>query len=47
MFTENMLGTINSVEPDAIADDYERSTDALRPLFAAMGHEDQGQCHVD
>jgi hypothetical protein len=30
------------VEPDVIADDYELSTDALRPLFTAMEPEDQG-----
>jgi protein-tyrosine phosphatase len=37
-----LLLSLAGVEPDAIADDYELSADALRPLFAAMGQEDQG-----
>jgi len=36
-----LLLSLAGVEPDAIADDYELSTDALRPLFAAMGQQDQ------
>ncbi len=40
--TTLLLLSIAGVEPDAIADDYELSADALRPLFAAMGQEDQG-----
>ncbi|MET9794732.1 tyrosine-protein phosphatase [Nocardiopsis alba] len=37
-----LLLALAEVEPDAIADDYEISTEALKPLFAAMGKEDQG-----
>jgi protein-tyrosine phosphatase len=40
--TTLLLLSLAGVEPDAIADDYELSADALRPLFAAMGQEDQG-----
>ncbi|MEC3891181.1 tyrosine-protein phosphatase [Nocardiopsis sp. LDBS1602] len=37
-----LLLALAEVEPDSIADDYEISTEALKPLFAAMGKEDQG-----
>lgn len=37
-----LLLSLAEVEADAIADDYELSTAALVPLFAAMGQEDQG-----
>jgi protein-tyrosine phosphatase len=40
--TTLLLLSLAGVDPDAIADDYELSADALRPLFAAMGQEDQG-----
>lgn len=37
-----LLLSLAEVEAEAIADDYELSTIALRPLFAAMGENDQG-----
>jgi protein-tyrosine phosphatase len=37
-----LLLALAGVEPDAIAADYELSIEALRPLFAAMGREDEG-----
>lgn len=37
-----LLLSLAGVEPDAIAEGYELSANALRPLFAAMGQEDQG-----
>ncbi|OLT24758.1 protein tyrosine phosphatase [Nocardiopsis sp. CNR-923] len=37
-----LLLALAGVEAGAIADDYELSTTALVPLFAAMGKEDQG-----
>ena len=37
-----LLLALAEVEAEAIADDYELSTTALRPLFAAMGEKDQG-----
>jgi protein-tyrosine phosphatase len=40
--TTLLLLSLAGVEPDAIANDYELSADAIRPLFAAMGQEDQG-----
>lgn len=40
--TTVLLLSLAGVEADAIAEDYELSANALRPLFAAMGQEDQG-----
>lgn len=37
-----LLLALADVRPEAIAADYELSAEALRPLFAAMGTEDQG-----
>ncbi|WP_067603726.1 tyrosine-protein phosphatase [Nocardiopsis listeri] len=37
-----LLLHLAQVEAEAIADDYELSTPALTPLFAAMGQDDQG-----
>lgn len=37
-----LLLALAEVEAEAIADDYELSTTALRPLFTAMGENDQG-----
>jgi protein-tyrosine phosphatase len=37
-----LLLSLAGVEPDAIAADYELSIEALRPLFAAMGRDDEG-----
>ncbi|KDN23809.1 tyrosine-protein phosphatase [Amycolatopsis rifamycinica] len=37
-----LLLALADVEVDAIAADYDLSTEALRPLYAAMGAEDQG-----
>ncbi|WP_435109834.1 tyrosine-protein phosphatase [Nocardiopsis synnemataformans] len=37
-----LLLALADVRADAIADDYELSTTELVPLFAAMGHKDQG-----
>ena len=37
-----LLLALAEVEAEAMADDYELSTIALRPLFAAMGENDQG-----
>ena len=36
-----LLLSLAEVEPEAIADDYALSTDALGPLFAALGQADQ------
>ncbi|WP_084723476.1 tyrosine-protein phosphatase [Streptomonospora alba] len=36
-----LLLSLAGVEPGAIADDYERTTEDARPLFAAMGREDE------
>jgi protein-tyrosine phosphatase len=35
-----LLLALVDVEPDAIADDYEMTTEPLKALFAAMGRED-------
>ncbi|WP_425342087.1 tyrosine-protein phosphatase [Amycolatopsis coloradensis] len=37
-----LLLALADVRPEAIATDYDLSTEALKPLFAAMGTEDQG-----
>ncbi|GAB3455964.1 tyrosine-protein phosphatase [Streptomonospora sediminis] len=37
-----LLLELAQVEAEAIAEDYELSTAALRPLFAALGREDEG-----
>jgi hypothetical protein len=37
-----LLLSLAGVGAEAIADDYELSTTELVPLFAAMGHQDQG-----
>jgi len=37
-----LLLALADVTPDAIAADYDLSTEALKPLYAAMGAEDQG-----
>ncbi|UMP05308.1 tyrosine-protein phosphatase [Amycolatopsis sp. EV170708-02-1] len=37
-----LLLALADVQPEAIATDYDLSTEALKPLFAAMGTEDQG-----
>ncbi|MGW5716056.1 tyrosine-protein phosphatase [Amycolatopsis sp. NPDC003865] len=37
-----LLLALADVEPDAIAADYELSAEALKPLYAVMGAEDQG-----
>ncbi|RSN54173.1 protein-tyrosine-phosphatase [Amycolatopsis sp. WAC 04182] len=37
-----LLLALADVQPEAIAADYDLSTEALKPLFAAMGTEDQG-----
>ena len=37
-----LLLALADVEPDAIADDYEQSTEPLKALFTAMGQPDQG-----
>jgi protein-tyrosine phosphatase len=37
-----LLLSLAGVEPESIAQDYELSTQALEPLFAAMGQPDQG-----
>jgi protein-tyrosine phosphatase len=37
-----LLLALVGVEPEAIADDYALSTDAVRGLFAAVGREDEG-----
>jgi hypothetical protein len=37
-----LLLALAGVEPDAIARDYEQSTESLRALFAAIGQQDQG-----
>jgi hypothetical protein len=37
-----LLLALAGVDPEVIADDYELSTEALPPLFAALGMDDQG-----
>ncbi|GAA3585706.1 tyrosine-protein phosphatase [Amycolatopsis ultiminotia] len=37
-----LLLALAGVEPDAIAADYDLSTEALKPLYAALGVDDQG-----
>lgn len=37
-----LLLSLADVEPEAIADDYRLSTQALKPLFALLGEPDQG-----